>query len=247
MFITSAAAVGGGLIIGFRVPTADASSPAALAPNAFVRIDREGPITVTLPYVEMGQGAYTAQAQLLAEELEVGIEQLKLEHAPADEKLYAHPVFGDQITGGSAGLRGAWEPLRRAGATTRVLLINAAAARWRVRPSSCSAEHGEIAHVRSGRRVKYAELVDAASRLPVPQKVPLKQPSEFKIIGKPVKRVDTPAKVNGTAKFGIDAAPIGVKFAAVAACPVFNGTLASVDDATLAASKGQHARGGELP
>lgn len=240
-FLTSAAAVGGGLLIGFRVPIADADSAgptSALAPNAFVRIDRSGAITVTLPYVEMGQGAYTAQAQLLAEELDVDIGQLTLEHAPPDETLYSHPVFGDQITGGSAGLRGAWEPLRRAGATTRVLMINAAARRWRVSAKSCSAANGEVVHASSGRRVRYAELVEIAARLPVPQDVPLKGPAEFKIIGRPVKRVDTPAKVDGTAKFGIDAAPPAMKFAAVAACPVFGGTLASVDE-----SKARQIRG----
>src|ERR1700754_200813 len=121
-FLTSATAIGGGLLIGFRVPLASAQTQADgdLAPNAFVRIDRSGAIRVTLPYVEMGQGAYTAQAQLLAEELEVDIEQLTLEHAPPDESLYSHPAFGDQITGGSAGLRGAWEPMRRAGASVRL-------------------------------------------------------------------------------------------------------------------------------
>jgi isoquinoline 1-oxidoreductase beta subunit len=149
-FLVSAAAAGGGLLVGFRVPLAGgASLEAALEPNAFVRIDRTGAIRVTLPYVEMGQGAYTAQAQLLAEELEVEIGQLTLEHAPANEALYSHPVFGDQITGGSAGLRGAWQPLRQAGATTRVLLTQAAARRWRVAPSTCHAERGEIVHARS--------------------------------------------------------------------------------------------------
>lgn len=238
-FLTTAAAVGGGLLIGFRVPIAEASqATGALAPNAFVRVDRDGRIHVTLPYVEMGQGAYTAQAQLLAEELEVDIEQLTLEHAPPNEALYSHPVFGDQITGGSAGLRGAWEPMRRAGATTRVLLINAAARRWRVNPKTCSAERGEVIHARSGRRARYSELVDVAARLPVPDNVPLKAPGEFKVVGKSVRRVDTPDKINGKAKFGIDAAPAGVRFAAVAACPVFGGKLAAVDDNAAKAVRG---------
>jgi isoquinoline 1-oxidoreductase subunit beta len=240
-FLTSAAAVGGGLLIGFRVPIAGADALAdsgSLAPNAFVRVDRTGAIKVTLPYVEMGQGAYTAQAQLLAEELEVDIEQLTLEHAPADEALYSHPVFGDQITGGSAGLRGAWEPLRRAGATTRLLLTQAAARQWRVDASTCRAERGEIVHPRSGRRARYADLVDAAARLPVPDNVPLKSPAQFKIVGKAVKRVDTPDKVNGKAKFGIDALPEGVKFAAVAACPVFGGRVRSIDDSAAKSIRG---------
>lgn len=241
LFLTSAAAVGGGLLIGFRIPVEEAAAASVggtLEPNAFVRVDAAGQVTVSLPYVEMGQGAYTAQAQLVAEELEVDIDQLRLEHAPADEARFSHPVFGDQITGGSAGLRGAWEPLRRAGATTRILLVTAAAKRWRVNAATCSAEHGEVVHVRSGRRAKYGELVAAAARLPVPREVPLKTPAAFKVIGKPVKRVDTPGKINGRAKFGIDAAPAEVKFAAVAACPVFGGSLASVDDTKARAIRG---------
>jgi len=238
-FLVSATATAGGLLIGFRVPLARGqSADAALEPNAFVRIDRAGAIRVTLPYVEMGQGAYTAQAQLLAEELEVEIGQLTLEHAPPNEALYSHPVFGDQITGGSAGLRGAWEPLRQAGATARTLLTQAAARRWRVSPSSCSAERGEIVHASSGRRIRYSELVDAAARLPVPKNVALKSPAQFRIVGKPVNRVDTPDKVNGKAKFGIDALPAGVKFAAVAACPVFGGQVGTIDDTAAKSIRG---------
>lgn len=239
-FLTSAAAIGGGLLVGFRIPFtgAQAAADAALSPNAFVRVDRTGRITVTLPYVEMGQGAYTAQAQLLAEELEVDMARLTLEHAPANEKLFSHPVFGDQITGGSAGLRGAWEPMRRAGAATRILLINAAARRWRVNARTCTAENGAVVHKASGRRIDYAALVDAASMLPIPQEVPLKSPGEFRIIGKPVKRVDTPDKVNGRAKFGIDALPAKVRFAAVAACPIFGGTLGAVDDSAARSIRG---------
>jgi len=231
-FLTGMAAAGGGLLVGFHVPVAhgQASAPESLAPNAFVRVARSGQITVVLPYVEMGQGAYTAQAQLLAEELEVGIEQLTLQHAPPDEKLYGHPLFGDQITGGSAGLRGAWETLRTAGATTRILLVNAAAQRWGVDAAACMVSGGMVTHAASGSRASYGELADAAARQPIPQNIPLKTPEQYRIIGKSVKRVDTPAKVNGTAKFGIDAAPRGVKFAAVAACPVFGGKPAAVDE-----------------
>jgi isoquinoline 1-oxidoreductase subunit beta len=231
-FLTGMAAAGGGLLLGFRIPESQAQSgsSASFAPNAFVRVSPSGQITVTLPYVEMGQGAYTSQAQILADELEVGIEQLTLEHAPPNEKLYGHPLFGDQITGGSAGLRGAWETLRQAGAATRILLVGAAAERWRVASSSCVARGGEVAHEASGARATYGELADAAARQPLPTNIPLKTPDQYRLIGKPVKRVDTPAKVNGTAKFGIDAAPRGVKFAAVAACPVFGGKLNSVDE-----------------
>jgi isoquinoline 1-oxidoreductase beta subunit len=240
-FITSMTALGGSLVVGFHVPLVQAQTSlqgGALAPNAFIRIDRSTRITIVLPYVEMGQGAYTAQAQLIAEELEVDLDRLAIEHAPPDEKLYSHPVFGDQITGGSAGLRGAWEALRHAGANTRALLVNAAAHRWGVDPASCAVQRGEVTHASSGRRAPYAELVDDAARLPVPDRVPLKDPSRFRLIGKPVKRVDTPSKVNGTAKYGIDAAPAGVKFAAVAACPVFGGTLGAVDESKARSVRG---------
>lgn len=232
-FLTGVAALGGGLLVGFRVPLAEAQSqaqPGLFAPNAFVRIDRHGAVTLILPYVEMGQGAYTSQTQLLAEELEVGLDQITLEHAPPDEKLYSHPVWAGQITGGSGSLSGSWEPLRRAGATTCVLLTTAAAQRWGVDSATCTARRGEIIHTSSGRRARYGELVDEAARLPVPSTVALKDPAKFELIGKSVKRVDTPAKVIGTAKFGIDAMPSDLRFAAVAACPVFGGKLGAVDD-----------------
>lgn len=231
-FLTGMAAAGGGLLVGFHVPLAEgqAASGGGLAPNAFVRVSRSGQVSVVLPYVEMGQGAYTAQAQLLAEELEVDIDRLTLEHAPPNEKLYGHPLFGDQITGGSAGLRGAWETLRSAGAATRILLVSAAAQRWRVDPAACVASRGEVTHAASGSRATYGELADEAARQPLPPNIPLKTPDQYRVIGKSVKRVDTPAKINGTAKFGIDAAPRNVKLAAVAACPVFGGKLGAVDE-----------------
>jgi isoquinoline 1-oxidoreductase beta subunit len=188
----------------------------------------------------MGQGAYTSQTQLLAEELEVGIDQVTLEPAPPNEKLYSHPLWLGQITGGSGSLSGSWETLRKAGATARALLTSAAAQRWRVDPATCTAHRGEIVHAKSGRRAKYSELVDAAARLPVPAAVVLKDPARFTLVGKPIKRVDSPAKVTGAAKFGIDAMPAGVKFAAVAACPVFGGTLDSVDDRKALAVRGVH-------
>jgi isoquinoline 1-oxidoreductase beta subunit len=178
----------------------------------------------------MGQGAYTAQAQLLAEELELPLNRISLEHAPPDEKLYSHPVLGDQITGGSTGLTGAWDTLRHAGATARVLLVSAAAQRWGVRASECTAHDGEVSHGASGRSARYEELLTEAVALPVPEEVRLKESAQFRLIGKSVRRLDTPAKVNGRAKFGIDAMPAGVKFAAVAASPVFGGTLGAVDD-----------------
>ena len=233
-FLTGMAAAGGGLLIAFRVsPAAAQTAPpatAALAPNAFVRVDRAGRVVLILPYVEMGQGAYTSQAQLLAEELDVGLDQVTLEAAPPNEALYSHPVLRDQITGGSLGLRGSWDTLRLAGAATRAMLIAAAAERWGVAAGECTAQRGEVLHPASRRRAPYGELVDAAAGIPVPSDVPLKDAARYELVGKSVKRVDTPDKVTGAALFGIDARPAGVKFAAVAACPVFGGKVGSIDD-----------------
>jgi isoquinoline 1-oxidoreductase beta subunit len=239
-FLTTVAAAGGSLLVGFRFASRayGRARSTTLAPNAFIRIERTGAITLTLPYVEMGQGAYTSQAQLLAEELDVGLDQVKLEHAPPDETLYSHPVYGGQITGGSGSLSGSWQPLRQAGATTRALLVAAACQRWRVDAESCRTERGQVIHPATGRRITYGELIEDAARLPVPQQVPLKAPDAFKLIGRSVKRVDTPAKVDGSAKFGIDALPEGVVFAAAASSPVFNGQLADVDERQARAVKG---------
>jgi isoquinoline 1-oxidoreductase beta subunit len=240
-FLAGAATVGGGLLIGFRLPQAVAQpslqDPAA-TPNAFVRIDRAGSVTLILPYVEMGQGAYTSQAQLLAEELDVGLDQVALEAAPPDEALYSHPVLQDQITGGSAGLRGSWDTLRIAGATARAMLIAAAAERWGVAAADCTARRGEVLHAESGRRAGYGDLVGDAARVPVPADVALKDPARYELVGRSVKRLDTPAKVTGAAQFGIDARPTGVKYAAIIACPVIGGTVGDVDARPALAVRG---------
>jgi isoquinoline 1-oxidoreductase subunit beta len=184
----------------------------------------------------MGQGTYT---MLIAEELEVDLAKVGLEAAPPSDKLYANPLVGFQVTGGSTSVPGWWEPLRRAGATARVMLIEAAAAQWNVDPASCRAEKGEVISP-TGQRLTYGVLVDAAAKLPVPDKVALKDPKDFTLIGTPAKRLDTPDKVNGKAKFGIDAMIPGMKFATVAACPVFGGKLKSVDGSKAMAIKGVH-------
>ena len=236
-FLTAVAATGGGLMIGFPL-RAEAQQAAATNPNAFIRISSSGGVTLILPYVEMGQGAYTSQVQLLAEELEVDPLSVKIEHAPPDEVLYASPLFGDQITGGSGSLRGAWMTLRAAGAATREMLVEAAARRWKVRASSCVAANGVISHTGSGRKLAYGAVANAAARLPVPRNPKLKTQSQFKVVGNPMRRLDTPEKITGQAMFGIDARPPGVQYAAVAACPVFGGTLATVDTAPAMLIKG---------
>src|SRR5207245_925751 len=218
---------------------AQVTSADGFAPSAFVRIGGDGQIVLTMPYVEMGQGTYTSIPMLIAEELEVGLSQIQLEHAPPNEKLYGNPLLaGVQATGNSNAVRAAWQPLRQAGATARTMLVSAAAKRWNVDPASCRAQAGEVLHAPTRRRIKYGELAAAAARMPVPESVALKRPEDFKLIGTPAKRLDTPAKINGTAVYGIDVRPPGVKIATLAQSPVFGGRLKSVDDAAAKAVNG---------
>ena len=232
-FLQASIAAGGALLLGFRFPLVNAASPGAsatFAPNAFIRIDRQGGVTLIMPQVEMGQGVYTAVAMILAEELDVQWDQVRLEAAPPDDKLYGNPTFGIQVTGNSNSIRAFWMPLRKAGAGARAMLIGAAARRWKVDSGACRAENSEVIHAASGRRLGYAALIDAASSIPPPKDPPLKAPADFKIIGKSLKRLDTPDKVNGKVVYGIDVMPPGLKFATLAACPVFGGKVGHVDD-----------------
>jgi isoquinoline 1-oxidoreductase subunit beta len=238
-FLATAAAAGGGLMLSLSLPfgRSDAASE-SFAPNAFIRISRDGQVLLTMPYVEMGQGTYTSIPMLIAEELEVSLKQVRLEHAPPNEKLYANPLLGVQITGNSNAMRGAWKPLREAGAIARTMLVAAAAKRWGVDPTACNAQDGEVIHAATGRRLTYGALAAEAAKVPVPASVPLKAPGAFKLIGTPAKRLDAPAKVNGTAVYGIDASPQGVKFATLAQSPVFGGRVKSVDDTAAMAVTG---------
>ena len=237
-FLQAGTAAGGGLLLAFSLPVRFAKAIAEFAPNAFIRIDDAGVVTLVMHKVEMGQGTYTAMSMLLAEELEVDLNRVRLEHAPADDARYAEPFFGVQETGGSTSVRGNFEPLRRAGATARTMLVAAAAAAWKVDPNSCRAEHGTVVHGPSGRTTDYGALVDRAARLPLPGTVVLKNPKDFRLIGTPVKRLDTPDKVDGTTQYGIDVRIPGMKYASVAACPVFGGKLAAVDDTKAKAIPG---------
>ncbi|HEX9463234.1 MAG TPA: molybdopterin cofactor-binding domain-containing protein, partial [Alphaproteobacteria bacterium] len=242
-FLQAGAAAGGGLILSLSLPFATGDAEAAgadgFAPNAFIHIGGDGRIVLTMPYVEMGQGTYTAIPMLIAEELEVDLKQVRLEHAPPNEKLYGNPLLGGiQATGNSNAIRAAWQPMRQAGATARTMLVSAAAKRWNVDPTSCRAQNGAVLHAPTGRSIGYGELAAAAARLPVPANVALKRPQDFKLIGTPAKRLDAPAKVNGTAVYGIDVRPPGVKIATLAQSPVFGGRVKSVDDAAAKAVKG---------
>ena len=244
-FLTAGAATGGGLLLGWYldarlhvVAAAAKATPSAFVPNAFIRIGRDGRVTMIMGQVEMGQGAYTSMPMLLAEELEVGLDQVQLEHAPPDDKLYGNPIFGFQATGGSTSVKGLYEPLRRAGAAARSMLVAAAAQTWNVDAVSCRARKGVVTHTPTGRRLAYGALADKAAKLPLPTQVTLKDPRDFNLIGTPAKRLDTPAKVNGTAQFGIDVRLSGMKIATVTASPVLGGQVAGLDDSKAKAIKG---------
>ena len=244
-FVVAMAAAGGGLLIGCRVDgrrripgttEAAAADSAAFAPNAWVRVGTDGRVTVVVSQVEMGQGVYTSMPMLVAEELDVGLDQVQAAHAPPDDKLYANPLIGFQVTGASSSVRALYQPLRKAGATARAMLIAAAAQRWNVDPASCKAENGTVTH--AGKKLSYGELADAAAKLPVPTEVKLKDPKDFILIGTPAKRLDTPEKVNGTAKYSIDVRLPGLKIATLAASPVVGGKVVSVDDSKAKAIPG---------
>src|SRR6267154_4432357 len=233
-------------VVSFALPLAlppamaqPAASP-AFAPNAFIRIDPKNVVTLVMPMVEMGQGIYTAMAMLLAEELEVGLEQVRLEHAPPDDALYANSIFQSQTTGDSASIRAFWVPLRQAGAVARTLLIEAAARKWGVDASFCRVQRGAVLHAASSRRATYGELVDAAAVLPVPARdsVALKRPDDFTLIGTRANRLDAPDKVDGRTEFGIDVRLPGLKVAAIAISPVLGGKPRSVNEAAARAIKG---------
>ncbi|BCH28819.1 aldehyde dehydrogenase [Mesorhizobium sp. L-8-10] len=245
-FLKVGAAVGGGLALFVALPpalrtarAAEASTP-AFAPNAFIHIDRQGVVTFVMPMVEMGQGTYTSLPMLLAEELEVGLDQVRLEHAPADDALYFNNLLVVQRTGLSSSIRSAWTQLRQAGAVGRTLLITAAAKRWDVDPATCRARLGVVSDASATRSLAYGELVDDASALPVPAPdgVQLKDPKDFVLIGTPAKRLDTPDKVRGKANYGIDVRLPGMGIAAIAISPVFGGKPKAVDEAAARAIKG---------
>ncbi|APG15438.1 isoquinoline 1-oxidoreductase beta subunit [Bradyrhizobium elkanii] len=200
------------------------------APNAFIRIDETGQTTLIMPQVEMGQGIYTSISMVLAEELDADWAKVGVLHAPPNDKFYANPAFGLQATGGSTSIRAWWKPLREAGASARAMLVQAAAAQWQVEPASCTTSKGEVIHAASGRKLGYGELALAAQSQTPPKDVPVKDPKDFVLIGQPLKRLDTPDKVNGKVVYGIDAILPNMKIAAIANCPVFGGKVGNVDD-----------------
>ncbi len=209
--------------------------PTAL--GAFLRVGHNGHITLISPKIEMGQGVQTGFAMMIAEELEVPLSQVSVAEAPPNPELYSDSILNFQATGGSASTRSNWEPLREAAAAARIMLIQAAANQWQVSAADCRAENGQVIGP-GDRRLGYGEVVAAAAELTVPENVPLKKPEDFKIIGKPAQRLDTPSKVDGSAKFTIDLHVPGMKIASARACPVVGGTLVAVDESRARAVPG---------
>jgi len=237
-FLKVSLAAGGALLLAVPLARrANAAGAAATRLNAYVRIETDGTIIFVMPKVEMGQGTFTSLPMLIAEELEVGLDQIRTEAAPPDP-VYALTDDHDQATGTSESVRDCWMPLRTAGATARTMLVRAAAQAWNVPVASCYAERAEVVHRDTGRRIGYGALAARAARLPVPAKVALKEPREFKLIGRPTPRLDTPSKTDGSARFGVDVRPAGLRYAALALAPVEGGTVAGYDAAAARAIPG---------
>lgn len=240
-FLRLTVAAGGGLLIGFYLPgmsrLAEAAASKEFAPNAFVRIGTDGHITVIVNHSEMGQGVYTALPMLLAEELDADWSKVGYEPAPVDP-VYNHPVFGIQMTGGSTSVWSSFEQFRKAGAAARAMLIAAAAQQWNVDAASCATSAGKVLHSASGRSLTYAELAESAAKLTPPAQVALKDPKDFKLIGKSIKRLDTVEKVDGSGVFGIDVKLPGMLTAVVARPLVFGAVVRSVDSKAALAMPG---------
>jgi isoquinoline 1-oxidoreductase subunit beta len=233
-FLKAGVAGATGLAIGFYLPGRfeALAAPVAMMPpaslNAWMLISTTDVVTIMIDKSEMGQGILTALCMIAAEELDCDWKTIRTEFAPA-AKEYFNPAFGMQGTGGSSSVRSSWDPMRKAGAAGRDMLLQAAAQQWKVDKSTCRTKSGMIYHDASKRSVSYGGVAKAASKLPVPQDVALKDPKQYRIIGKPTKRLDTPDKVDGRAQFGIDVRRPAMLYAVVARCPVFGGKVASFD------------------
>ncbi|MDD5712158.1 MAG: molybdopterin-dependent oxidoreductase, partial [Smithellaceae bacterium] len=240
-FLKLGACFSEGLIIGMHFSSPDhataADQPEAFVPNAFIRIGTDDTVTITVNKSEMGQGVYTSLPMLIAEELECDWRNVRVEPAPVA------PVYNSQVwkilqaTGGSTSVRSEWDRFRTMGASARTMLITAAAAAWGVDSGSCYAESGKV-YGSSGRALRFGELVTKAAQVPIPEKVVLKDPSAFKILGKPRQRLDTPEKTNGTGIFGFDVMIPGMLTALIQRAPVFGGKAVKVNDTKTRAIPG---------
>ena len=225
-----------GFMLGVALPERAVAAATIHTPNAWVHIADDNTITLLSARSEMGQGVYTSMPMLIAEELNVDIKQIKVAIAPPGA-AYTNALLGAQITGGSTSVRDGWEKLRIAGAQVREMLRTAAAARWDVDLEKVKADKGMLT-APGGKKATYGEMAEAASRQSVPDKPMMKDPKDFKIVGKATKRLDTPAKTNGTAQFGIDVVLPGMVYASLEQCPVIGGKVVSFDAAKAKAMPG---------
>ncbi len=229
-FIRVSAGAGGALVLGVMLPAFDSygqqleQKPDEFVPNVWLRIAKDGTVTILVARSEMGQGVRTALPMIVAEELDADWSKVRIEQAVAKAD------YGSMGTGGSTSVRTSWDRLRKAGASARMMLVQAAAGVWGVRETECRTEAGAVIHKPTGRSLPYGDLVEAASKLKAPENPPLKDPKDFRIIGRKIPRTDTPEKVDGSAVFGIDVKVPGLLHAAVARCPVFGGKVARYDD-----------------
>lgn len=238
-FLKSTAAVSGGLTLGIALPGALSQADAAgtlYTPNAWVHIANDNTITLISARSEMGQGVYTSLPMLIAEELGVDIKKIKVAIAPPNA-VYTNSLLGAQITGGSTSVREGYDKLRTAGAQVRTMLVSAAATKWKVDASTLRVENGVVLGA-NGKKATFGSLAEAASKLPVPKEVALKDPKDFTLIGKATKRLDTPMKVNGTAQYGIDVKLPGMVYATLEQCPVIGGKVVSFDASKAKAMPG---------
>ena len=238
--VTAGVAIGGGLLIGIEFSAARADEPTLTGArlNAFIHVAPNDRVTLIMPAVEMGQGVYTSQAMCIAEELDIALDQVMAAHAPPDQANYGNPAFVIQATGGSTSTSSWFLPLRRAGATARMMLLQAAASTWGVAPATLATERGVITHRDSGRTLSYGRIASRAAALKAPTEVKLKDPSQFRLIGTPARRIDTADKANGKTVYGIDVIRPGMKIATLKACPVLGGKVAKVDQSAALAVPG---------
>jgi len=225
-FLVGGAVAGTGLVVAFYWPNGRSHETGEheFAPNAYLRIAPDGKVTIVVARSEMGQGVRTSLPMILADELDANWSDIAIQQAGAST------LFGDQSTGGSASVRTTWDPMRQAGAAAREMLIAAAAQRWSVPVAECTTDKGFVLHPASRRRESYGELVERAAKLPIPKEPKLNDSSQYKLIGTPIPRLDTPSKTNGTAEYGIDFRVPGMKYAFLARCPVIGGKAVSFDD-----------------
>jgi isoquinoline 1-oxidoreductase subunit beta len=229
-FLAGSTLAATGFMLGLRLPAAaHATSAATFRPNAFVDIATTGQVTVYVGASEMGQGVHTCLAMLLIEELDAEWSSVRVVGAPTDP-AFANPTFGMQATGGSNSVSGFWEPMRRAGAAARAMLVAAAAKRWEVAASECRTRDGTVVHAVSGRSLSYGELAQAAGRESVPESITLKSPESFRLLGRETRRVNARNHVDGSAIFGIDVQVPGMLTAVIARPPSFGDTVRRIDD-----------------